>query len=240
MAVTCESTIGEIVADDYRTASVFQRHGLDFCCGGGRTVEEACREAGVDPTALLAEIERTVAGPPTGVPRFGSWDVPTLVTYIIGNHHAYVRGAIPVLLAHTQKIAGVHGDRHPELRDVAELFQAVADEMTSHMFKEERMLFPHIVALADAVREGRPAPTPVFCTVENPIRMMEMEHESAGGAMAQIRELTGNYQPPEDACTTYRVTLQELEAFENDLHDHVHLENNILFPKSLRLEAQAD
>ena len=239
MTATCETTIRDLVAGDYRTASVFQRHGLDFCCGGNRTVEEACREAGLDASALLAELERTLTAPASGVPRFGAWDVPTLVTYIIGNHHTYVRGAIPVLLAHTRKIADVHGDRHPELRDVAELFQAIADEMTSHMFKEERMLFPHIVALDDAVREGRPAPSPVFCTVENPIRMMEMEHESAGGVMAQIRELTRGYAAPADACTTYRVTLQELEAFEKDLHDHVHLENNILFPKSLRLETEA-
>lgn len=239
MTTTPETPIRDIVASDYRAAAVFERHGLDFCCHGSRAIDEACRDAGLDPRALIAELDRALAEPASGVPRFSAWDVPTLVTYIVGNHHSYVRGAIPVLRAHTQKIADVHGERHPELRDVAALFQGVADEMTTHMFKEERMLFPFVVALADAVREGGPVPRAPFGSVENPIRMMEMEHESAGGAMAQIRELTSGYQPPEDACATYRVCLQELGAFERDLHDHVHLENNILFPKAARLETEA-
>ena len=160
------------------------------------------------------------------------------MSYIVGNHHAFVRQAMPVLLTHTKKVAGVHGDRHPELPEVARLFNEVAGEMTSHMAKEEQILFPYIVALEEASRSAGRGPSAPFGTVRNPIRMMEAEHESAGDAMARIRSLTSDYAIPDGACTTYRVSLQELEAFERDLHEHVHLENNILFPKAARLEAE--
>jgi regulator of cell morphogenesis and NO signaling len=161
-----------------------------------------------------------------------------LVSYIVSNHHAFVRQAMPALLAHTTKVAAVHGDQHPELREIAGLFERAADEMTSHMGKEEQILFPYIVALEDAAADAATAPSAPFGTVRNPIRMMEAEHESAGDAMARIRELTSGYAVPPDACTTYRVCFQELEEFERDLHEHVHLENNILFPKAARIEAE--
>jgi regulator of cell morphogenesis and NO signaling len=236
MTATLDMTIRDIVAADYRAAAVFQRHGIDFCCGGDRNVEDACRARNVAPEIVMADLAAATASPSTDVPRFNSWDLPTLVTYIVSNHHSYVRQAIPALLTHTKKVAAVHGETHPEMVEVAALFDGVADEMRSHMEKEERILFPFINALAEADREGRPAPLTPFGTIANPIHMMEMEHESAGGAMARINELTRGYQAPDDACTTYRVTLQELDAFERDLHAHVHLENNILFPKALALE----
>lgn len=237
MSPTPKTTVREIVAADFRAAPVFEKFGIDFCCGGNRALGEVCQERGVsfdDVAAALA----SVTAPPAGgdVPRFASWDPPALVSYIVANHHAYVRSAIPTLLERTRKIESVHGERHPELKDVAATFAAVADEMTSHMFKEERILFPFIVAMAESAAAGRPLPPAPFGSVVNPIRMMEHEHESAGGAMAHINGLTGGYQAPEDACTTYRVCLQELKAFEDDLHRHVHLENNILFPKAQAME----
>jgi regulator of cell morphogenesis and NO signaling len=140
------------------------------------------------------------------------------------------------MLARARKIAQVHGAKHKELPRVAQLVEDVANEMTSHMMKEEHILFPYIVALADAKAGNRPAPIAPFGTVANPIHMMEMEHESAGNALFEIRELTDGYTVPADACGTYTVCLKELEGFEQDLHLHVHLENNILFPKAAALE----
>ena len=231
MTATLDQTIREIVASDFRTAAVFQRYGLDFCCNGCRTVEQGCREADVDADAVLRDLDAVLASPSAGAPAFASWDATKLVHHIVDTHHAFVREAIPVLLRHTRKVADVHGDRHPELIHIAGLFERVAAEMIDHMAKEEQVLFPYIVALA----EGE-APFAPFGTVQNPIRMMEAEHQFVGGAMAEMRQLTGGYTLPEDACTTYRVCFQELDAFEADLHMHVHLENNVLFPKAAALE----
>lgn len=239
MTATPGTTIREIVASDYRTAAVFERFGLDFCCAGCRTIEQGCRDAGADEDALLRELDTVLGTPSADASRFGSWDVPTLIQYIVGNHHAYVRQALPALLQHTRKIADVHGARHPELAHVARLFERVAAEMTDHMMKEERILFPFVTDLADAQSTGQPIPRPPFGTVENPIRMMEHEHQFVGDAMAEIRQVTNGYAVPDDACTTYRVCLQELAVFEADLHAHVHLENNILFPKAIAIESGA-
>jgi regulator of cell morphogenesis and NO signaling len=239
MTATPETTIREVVATDFRTAAVFERFGLDFCCAGCRTIEQGCRDAGADEGALLRELDTVMSGPAGTAPRFASWDVATLVDYIVANHHNYVRQALPALLQHTRKIADVHGERHSELGHVARLFGRVAAEMAEHMVKEEQILFPFVVDLAEAARSSRPLPRPPFGTVENPIRMMEHEHQFVGDAMAEIREVTGGYAVPDDACTTYRVCLQELAAFEADLHTHVHLENNILFPRAIAIESGA-
>jgi regulator of cell morphogenesis and NO signaling len=238
MTSSVDTTVGDIVASDFRAAAVLQRHGIDFCCGGGSTLGDACRKQNVNATAVLAELTSACAAPDAATPRFSSWDVQTLVSYIVSNHHAYVRQALPAIQAHTQKIASVHGENHPELVDVARVFDGVSEEMTSHMMKEEHILFPYISALGAAAERRAEAPFAPFGSVSNPIRMMEQEHESAGAAMARIRELTGGYAAPEDACTTYRISLQELEAFEADLHAHVHLENNILFPKAKELAGE--
>jgi regulator of cell morphogenesis and NO signaling len=238
MNATAETTIRDIVAGDYRAAAVFQHYGIDFCCGGNKTIDDACRGRGLNAAEVLSDVSRACATPDTTGQQFGAWEPPVLVDYIVTKHHGYVRQAMPTIAAHTRKLASVHGPNHPELLEVERLFAGVVAEMTMHMMKEEQILFPFIVTLAKAAAEGRPAPPIPFGTVANPIRMMEDEHESAGNALARIRTLTSGYQPPEDACTTYRVGLQELDAFEQDLHAHVHLENNILFPKALRLEAE--
>lgn len=238
MLDTVNTTIRNIVADDFRAASVFERHGIDFCCGGNRPVADACRELGVDVAALEAELDAATAQAQPGLPRYNTWELDFLIGYIVSNHHGYVRQAIGTLRAHTRKVAEVHGERHPEVKTIADQFEEVAQEMTQHMAKEEQMLFPYITALVEAARGARPAPIAPFGTVGNPIRMMEIEHQAAGDEMAAIRKLSGGYEPPADACTTFKVTYQELQAFEADLHQHVHLENNILFPKALVLERQ--
>jgi len=236
MNVTRETTVGELVTADFRAAAVFQEFGIDFCCGGKRTIADACKQRDIDTDQVLNAVSRTCSAP-GGAPRFDDWSLQTLIGYIVGNHHAFVRQALPSLTAYAEKIAVVHGDRHPELREVAQLVEEVAAEMTAHMAKEERMLFPFIGATAEAVQQGRPLPSAPFGPIDNPIRMMEAEHDSAGAVMARIRELTNNYTVPDDGCTTYRVCFQGLEAFEQDLHAHVHLENNILFPKAKALAA---
>ena len=239
MTATLDMTIRDIVANDFRAAAVFQRHGIDFCCKGNRSVEDACRGGSVTADDVIREVADATASPAAGGPRFNAWDLAMLADYIVANHHGFVRQAIPALLAHTQKIASVHGGSHPELHEVADIFEGVAEEMTAHMMKEEEILFPYIAGLAVASRGDGEAPSAPFGTVRNPIRMMEAEHESVGDAMARIRELTIGYRVPDEACTTYRVCLQELETFERDLHEHVHLENNVLFPKAARLESES-
>ena len=234
MQISEASTVGEIVANDFRLAAVFQGFGIDFCCGGKRTLADACRQRNVDAAVVLEAIERTSQYLSASLP-FDAWEPEMLISFIVEKHHDYVRRTLPSLTGFTQKLASVHGDRHPELREVASLTADVSAEMTAHMEKEERILFPYIGAMAAAVKQGCAAPGAPFGAIENPIRMMELEHESAGTAMARISQLTGGYSVPDDGCTTYRVCLQALQAFEQDLHQHVHLENNILFPKALAL-----
>jgi regulator of cell morphogenesis and NO signaling len=234
MHFTGETRVGEIVTGDFRTAAVFHEFGIDFCCGGRQTLAEACRERNTDPEEVMAALTRSCSAPGIA-PRFDEWSPEALIGYIVGHHHAFVRRALPPLVAHVWKLAAAHGDRHPELRDVAPAIDRLATDMLSHMAKEERILFPYIAALADAVENGRRAPDAPFGSIDGPIAMMEGEHDAAGDVMATIRALTGGYTAPADACATYRVALQELEAFERDLHRHVHLENNILFPRARRM-----
>jgi regulator of cell morphogenesis and NO signaling len=226
------TTVGELVADDWRTAAVFEQFGIDFCCGGRRTVTDACRSAGADVDAL-AQALATAAHDEAG-DEASRWSVERLVDHIVQTHHAYVRGSAPRIASYLTRLVEVHGARHPELAGVASAFDALARELLQHMFKEERILFPYIRELAT---QRRAAPSP-FGTVENPIRMMEREHEEAGTLMQEIRRLTGDYTVPADGCATYRVCLDELAHFERDLHRHVHLENNVLFPRAVELETK--
>ena len=231
------TTVKEFVTRDFRAAAIFEKHGIDFCCKGGVSLESACAEKGLDAARIRQELSG-LAHTEATQERYETWGLDALVGHIVATHHRYVRSAIPVLQAHTAKVASVHGERRPEVIEIARIFEEVAAEMNSHMFKEEMILFPYISALAMARRSGGPAPRAPFGTIANPILMMEAEHASAGGAMERIRHLSDNYTPPEDACTTYRVAFQELRQFELDLHTHVHLENNILFPGAMQLESE--
>lgn len=235
MTIGSDTSVGEVVARDFRAAAVFHRYGIDFCCGGKKTVAQACGDRGLRADVVLGDVEQACTGANADAPRFHEWDPDTLIAYIVGNHHAYVRRALPVITAHTQKVASAHGARHPELREVASLWANVAAEMTAHMAKEEVVLFPYIALAAAAVRRGDAVPPAPFGSIENPVRVMEHEHDTTGDAIAQIRGLTNGYAVPQDACTTYRICLKELEEFELDLHTHVHLENNLLFPTARTL-----
>lgn len=233
-----EETIGELVAKDYRKAQVFKKMGIDFCCGGKKTLTEVCNKKGIDihqVEAELASLDQTSGSP---AHNFQNWDLDFLCDYIINTHHRYVRENIPFLSEISQKVARVHGDRHPELVKVAEVFAAIASDLSMHLMKEENILFPYIKEMVLAQKTKMPLPESHFGQVANPITVMEQEHEGAGEDLSEIRELTSNYALPADACTSYRILFQKLEEFENDLHQHVHLENNILFPKAIELENQ--
>ena len=226
-------TLGDIVAGNYRAAAVFERHGLDFCCGGRVALTEACRQRHVDVGAVVAELDRldtADAAAPS--------DPAGLIAYIVERHHAYIIDAVPTIKAHLARLVSVHGHGHPELHSIATRFETVSDELLLHLMKEEQMLFPYVVALAEAVGNGRPAPPDMFGSVQNPIRRMESEHQHVGEELAAIRTLSSDYTPPADACATYRVTYDELREFERDLHRHVHLENNVLFPRAVELDQQ--
>ena len=236
---SADTPVRDIVNQDFRTAAVFEKHGIDFCCGGGKALASACAVAGADSAAVLNELATLGESAPDPAPRFTSWEPDFLINYIEANHHTYVRSAIDTILPHTRKVAEKHGATHPEVVEIARIFEAVAQELAHHMMKEEHILFPYIRDLAAQSRAGRPVPPSPFGTVRNPIRMMEMEHESAGSAMRRIRKLSAQFAPPADACATYRVTYQELQEFERDLHQHIHLENNILHPRAIALESGA-
>lgn len=231
-------SLKDIVTQDFHAAAVFEKYTLDFCCRGGKTLDEACRERGIEVAPVMGELEILRSNSQGSSPRYGEWGVDLLIDFIVKNHHGYVTRMIPVLYAHTQKVASVHGARHPEVVQIAAHFDAIGREFQQHMQKEENALFPFIKALARSKDGGQEATPSPFGSVQNPIRMMEAEHQSAGDEMRTIRELSGSYVLPDDACTTYRVTYQELRDFEIDLHQHVHLENNILFPKAILLESE--
>ena len=230
------TALGDIVSRDFRAGAIFDRYGLDYCCGGTRSLGEGCAQRGVSVDSVLSDLE--ALGPAS--PDRPDQDLGALVDHIVSRHHAYVRATTPVIQAHLSKVAAAHGARHRELHFIERAFTSVARDLSLHMVKEEQVLFPHIRALAAADRAGGPPPPDIFGTIQNPIRMMEIEHQEAGDGIEAIRELSGNYLPPADACETYRLVLKELEAFEQDLHTHVHLENNVLFPKAVELEEKVE
>jgi regulator of cell morphogenesis and NO signaling len=233
-----EKTIGEIVADDFRTAAVFTTYGIDFCCKGNRTVEEACERKNIDANEVQAKLAEISASRQNNGTDFNSWDLDLLADYIQKKHHRYIEEKTPVLKQYLDKLCKVHGDRHPELFEIAEGFNSSSGELAMHMKKEELVLFPYIRQMVKAKEAHQPVRAPHFMTVKNPIQMMLHEHDVEGDRFQRISGLTDNYNPPADACNTYRVAFAMLKEFEDDLHMHIHLENNILFPKSILLEEE--
>ena len=238
MLVQKENTIGATVAQNFRTAQVFERFGLDFCCGGKKSIYEACEKKGINPEYVLAELNNVSENGRIKVPDYQKWEPDFLIDYIINTHHFYLMKALPNILAHSQKVASVHGENHPEAISIADLFANLKEELEVHIQKEEKMLFPYIKNLLQIKKNNNKIDFPPFGSVNNPIKVMETEHENAGDALGWINKLSNNYTIPEDACTTFRVLYQELKEFEDDLHMHIHLENNILFPKAVDLEEE--
>lgn len=229
------TALAEIVRQDFRAGAILDGYHLDFCCGGALSLAKACAQRGIDVQRVITEIEaldpathKTPAGNPVA-----------LIPHIIERHHNYVRQSLPQICEHLAKVVAAHGARHPELALVQSEFTKIANELQQHLLKEEQVLFPYVIALAEAVDGPGPPPPDMFGTIQNPIRMMEIEHQDASDRMVAIRELSHGYKAPADACNTYRLVFEELEAFEQDLRVHVDLENNVLFPKAVELEEEA-
>lgn len=235
-----KETIGSIVAEDYRTAIVFSRFKIDFCCKGARTLEEVCNLKEIDPSLLIEalwEIKNNAVQPDDADVR--RWSATELGEYVEKVHHHYVRENTPILAAYLKKVAAVHGERHPELREIFTLFQESTVDLLNHMVKEETVLFPAIKRMERLVENSeRPEEPFFFGTVENPIATMRHEHTTEGERFERIASLSHSYTPPADACNTYRVAFAKLQEYEADLHRHIHLENNILFHKAVELEQQ--
>lgn len=235
MNIDPQTIIGELVAEDYRTATVFKNNGIDFCCNGNRTIGEACEKKHIAIETLLESLNKVMVSGNDSVADYNAWPLDLLSDYIEKKHHRYVRAKIKEIVPFLNKVARVHGDNHPELKEVEQLFNDSASELSHHMQKEEMILFPFIRKMLSGEQASA---TPPFDTVQNPIEMMKNEHENEGERFRRIAALTNNYIPPVDACNTYKVSFSILKEFEEDLHLHIHLENNILFPKAIAMEQE--
>lgn len=234
MKVQENQIIGELVANDYRAASIFKKYSIDFCCQGNRTIGDACAKKNIESNLLLVDLNKALEAQGSETTNYKTWPLDLLVDYIEKKHHRYVEEKTPELKAYLDKISKVHGERHPELIDIRDEFFASAGELAQHMKKEELVLFPFIRKMLKNTEAQLEAPH--FGTVNNPINMMMDEHSAEGERYRKIAILTDNYTPPEDACNTYRVAFALLNEFEQDLHLHIHLENNILFPRAIEME----
>lgn len=241
MPMEGQKTVAEIALERPNSAAVFEKLGIDYCCGGRKPLAVACQEAGIDVNQV-AELLEDGAGKDKSENEAGDWSersLASLVSHIVEKHHAFCRKEGLRLRTLLEKVVSKHGGRHPELSRVNEIFDALSDELSMHMMKEEQMLFPYIIRLEDAAAHKSAPPRAPFGTVQNPVRMMVQEHDDAGHLIKEIQSLTGNFTPPEDACTSFKALYQGLEAFQADLHQHIHLENNLLFPRAIALEEVA-
>ena len=238
MTITATKRIGEIVAETPSCAREFEAMGIDYCCGGNRTLSEACTQLNIGVDETLARLEKSAAQATSAEDK--NWQalpLADLIAHISSTHHVFVRSECPRILALIAKVVGVHGKNHHELLAVQAIFAALSQELQVHLMKEEQILFPYVLRIEESVIAGEIAPPAMFGTVMNPIRMMMQEHDGAGDALRSLRSATGNYSVPEDACISYQTLYQAFEDFEKDLHQHIHLENNILFPRASAMEA---
>lgn len=229
-------TLGELAAKDLRKAAVFKKYGLDFSCGGKQTVQEACAEKGMDLTKIEQELQQIDKTPTARPMPYDEWDLDFLSDYIVNVHHRYVRKNLPDLTAYAQKVMEVHSPQHPELIKVNNLIKVIGKELLAHMEKEEQRLFPLLKSMINKSKETSDPKTLTSLEFQNFITQHEAEHLSVGKEIADIRILTNNYTLPEDACASYTLLYRMLDEFEQDLDLHIHLENNILFPKAIELE----
>jgi len=225
-----DKTIGNLVAQDYRYAAVFQKHGIDFCCGGGASLRAVCEKQGIDSMMLEQELTSAVQDPVKSDDDPNAWPLDRLIGHILENHHVYLRQTLPALIAYSRKVASVHGESDPEVIEIASLIETLAGELEQHMLKEERILFPVIMNAVTAHRGGM-----LPESIGRPIQVMEAEHEAAGDILHSLRALSHDYTPPAHACNTYRVQYLTMKELEADLFRHIHLENNILFPKAVAM-----
>ena len=231
-------TVRELAVAFPSATRVFEQTKIDYCCGGDQLLGDACAKAGVDMKVLEQMLETSVEPATATTVDFQQMTLSGLINYILDKHHVYTKDEMNRLEAMVARVVSAHGANHPELLTMRDLLQQLVAELRGHMFKEEQILFPFVIELEQSVLQNRSTPFAPFGTVNNPIRMMMMEHDNAGEILRELRKLSSNYKTPADACISYQTFYQALEAFEQDLHQHIHLENNILFPKAIALELQ--
>ncbi|SEA44473.1 regulator of cell morphogenesis and NO signaling [Arachidicoccus rhizosphaerae] len=243
MQISKETILGDIVAENYQTAEVLEKYQLDFCCHGTRSLAEACLGKNLDTDHVARELQQVIDGKTgitdatAGVPAgLKDWPLDLMADYVEKTHHRYVTRQTPLIEGYLNKIVQVHGGRHPELSQIRDIFLETAGELAMHMKKEELMLFPFIRKITVASINGTRIAPPPFGSIANPVNAMLADHEAEGERSAKIRQLCNDFNAPDDACNTYRLTFRLLQEFEQDLHQHIHIENNILFPKSIELE----
>lgn len=239
MTLCADKTVRELAVETPNATRVFEKLKIDYCCGGGRSLADACAVAGVgvgEVTRLLEQAGSVACDAPAGLQ---SGTLAELIDHILDKHHTFTRDEMERITALAEKVATKKSETHPELLRVRALFQQLCDDLRPHMFKEEMILFPYVKQMEQAANEGRPAPYAPFGTVGNPVRMMMLEHDTAGDILRELRAVTSDYAAPEDACISYQTLYRALEEFEQDLHQHIHLENNLLFPRAVKLEQAA-
>lgn len=238
MRLTETTTVAEMAASSLAAVRIFEKFGIDYCCGGRRPLAEVCLEKGYDAQAIQRELDAAVEGAPAAEADWSTSSLTELIRHVVGVHHEYLRRELPAIQTRLDKVYRVYNERYgPTLLGLPEVFAGLRAELEMHTRKEETILFPAIVACEAAAQSGQALPAAPFGPLANPIRMMEAEHESAGAALAEIRKITCDFQLPEYACVTYRALMSGLDELERDLHMHIHLENNILFPRAQKLEA---
>ena len=238
MSLTAERTVRELALEQTGAARVFERLGIDYCCGGKQTLDQACREANLPVEKVVGELEISRQSVPA-ITKENDWQaqpLASLISHIKNTHHKYTRGEIVRLGPLFEKVCSVHGEHHPELFELRATFQSLAQELTTHMMKEEMVLFPYMERMEESVIQREPILPPPFGTVQNPVTMMMHEHDSAGHALRTMHQQSANYTPPADACISYQALYKALSDLESDLHQHIHLENNILFPRAIEME----
>jgi len=235
---TDNRTVKDLAVQIPGAARVFEKFGIDYCCGGNVPLGEACGRAGLQLEDVLASLE-SAQQEPGPAEDWSEGPLTALAGHIVEKHHAFTKAELSRLEALFAKVVAKHGARHPELQRMQAVFREMTGDLLTHMMKEENILFPYLAAMEKSVTEKRALPPAMFGSVENPIRTMMKEHDDAGEALRSLREASHGYAAPEDACVSFRELYRSLAAFETDMHTHVHLENNILFPRALEMEAAA-
>ena len=237
MSFTSETKVKDIALSNPAATQALENAGLDNCCGGGKSLHEGCLHADVPAEEILSRLRENSKDVSPDEANWTSASLSDLTRHIREKHHRYVRESIPRVQTLLDKVKAKHGENHPEITDIERLFNEVSREMIMHMQKEEQILFPYIDALQRSSNGNGPVEAPFFQTVRNPIQAMMSEHDSAGDLVKRIRKASSEYTAPADACPSYSALYQDLQGFEADLHQHVHLENNILFPRAVEMEA---
>jgi regulator of cell morphogenesis and NO signaling len=240
MNINSERSVRDLVIEMPEAMRIFEQTGIDYCCGGQRTLQESCRIAGKDVSEIITLLTSiNSAAIKTDVPDWPSRSLTDLIEHIVDQHHSFTRHELERLEPLLNKVQQVHGRNHPELTQIQEAFNHLKEDLTTHLLKEEQVLFPYITRMETALKAKAPVPPAFFKTVRNPVRMMMSEHETAGDLLQQLRQMTSHYRVPADGCFSYQSLYRGLEGLEADLHQHIHLENNLLFPRAAEMEAQA-